>query len=119
MFAVIVAWVFFRADNFHTAGRMLESMAGLHGFGMRELSRSHLRWPMELGLMTFCVALPNTQQVMSLARPALGVLPPPPGRRAGRILWRPTARWAVLIATLAVAAILLLSRPSEFIYYQF
>ena len=115
----MVAWVFFRANSFHTAGRLLSSMAGFHGLGLRDLSRSHLRWPMALALMAFCVLAPNTQQVMALAHPALGVLPPPPDVRAGRILWRPTPAWALLTAALAVAAMMFLSRPSEFIYYQF
>jgi hypothetical protein len=94
-------------------------MAGLHGVRLAELSRSHLRWPMVLGLMGFCLLVPNTQQIMSLARPALGVLPPPPGQRTGRLLWRPDVRWALVTAACAVASIMLLSRASQFIYYQF
>jgi D-alanyl-lipoteichoic acid acyltransferase DltB (MBOAT superfamily) len=117
--AVVVAWVFFRADTFGTAGRMLGAMCGLNGLRPQEFLRSHLRWPMVLAALALCVGLPNSQQVMSLARPALGVLPPPPGRQSGRLLWRPTVGWALFTAAIAIASILCLSRPSEFIYYQF
>jgi len=117
--SVVVAWVFFRAGSFPTAGHMLAGMLAIHGFHLEEIHRSHLRWPMTLSAMAFCFFAPNTQHFMALARPAQGVLPPPPGERAGRLLWHPTAVWAMVSAALAIASILLLARPSEFIYYQF
>ena len=117
--AVVVAWVFFRADSFGTAGRLLGAMAGSKGLKLAEFRDSHMRWPMVLTAMAFCFFAINTQHFMSLARPALGVVPPAPDQRGGEVLWQPTAGWALLTAGVAVACILFLSRASEFIYYQF
>jgi hypothetical protein len=111
--------VFFRADNFVAAGRMLGGMAGFHGMGWEVFHRSHMRWPMVICAMAFCFFAPNTQHFMSLARPALGILPPLPDERAGRLLWRPNVAYAMVTAAAAIASILYLSRASEFIYYQF
>jgi len=117
--AVVIAWVFFRATDFRVAGHMLAGMFAMHGLHLEEVGRSHMRWPMTLAAMAFCFLAPNTQHFMALARPALGVLPPPADQRTGRLLWHPTAAWAMVSAALAIASILLLARPSEFIYYQF
>jgi D-alanyl-lipoteichoic acid acyltransferase DltB (MBOAT superfamily) len=117
--SVAVAWVFFRADNFHAAGRMLLGLFGGHGFDLRQFWIDRARWAPIVPLLALVFWAPNTQKVMSLARPALGVLPPPPSQRSGRLLWRPTALWASIAAVAAIASILYLWRASEFIYYQF
>ena len=120
--AVVVAWVFFRADTFRTAGRMLADMLPVHGLDLHafshDLSRSHARWPMALACVIFVFFAPNTQEVMASGRPALGVLPPPPGQRR-RVQWRPNLAWSQITAVAFVAAVICLSRASEFIYYQF
>jgi alginate O-acetyltransferase complex protein AlgI len=117
--AIVIAWVFFRAQDFRISGHMLAGMCAMHGLHLDEIRRSHLRWPMTLSAIAFCFFAPNTQHLMALVRPALGVLPPPPNQQAGRLLWRPTLPWALVSAALAIASILSLARPSEFIYYQF
>jgi alginate O-acetyltransferase complex protein AlgI len=117
--AVVVAWVFFRADDFTTAGRMLRSMSGIDGFHLEEIRDSHARWPMAILLVVFVMIAPNSQQVMRMARPALGVLPLTPREQKGKFLWWPDLPWAAITAALAVASIYSLSRASEFIYYQF
>ncbi|GJH13511.1 MBOAT family protein [Caballeronia novacaledonica] len=40
--AVVVGWVFFRAENFRTAWDMLEGMAGLHGVSLPAWLNEHL-----------------------------------------------------------------------------
>ena len=116
---VVIAWVVFRASSLPAAGHLLAAMSGFHGVHLHDIARSHMRWPAVLALIAFCFTAPNTQHLMALVRPALGVLPPPPDQRSGRLLWRPTAAWAVVTAVLAVVGIISLSSVSEFIYYQF
>jgi D-alanyl-lipoteichoic acid acyltransferase DltB (MBOAT superfamily) len=116
---VIVAWVFFRAENFHSAGRILAGMSGAHGIDCAHIWHARTNWILVMGLLAFVFFAPNSQRIMALARPALGVLPPTAEAQEGRLLWRPDLAWAVVVAVAGIASVLLLSTASEFIYYQF
>ncbi len=117
--SVAVAWVFFRADTFSAAGRMLVGMFDVRRINVEEIRMDRTRWVFVLVMLAVVLWMPNSQKVMSLGRPALGVIPPPPGERRARLLWRPGVVWAFITVGLAIASILYLSRASEFIYYQF
>ena len=117
--AVVVAWVFFRADSLAAAQAMLEGMAGIHGiskadpyyYGMPELKGLLLMFVIAWGL-------PNAQQLLHRYRPVIAtyadeILAP------GRLSWRPSAAWALLTAVLLIAAAVNLTHVSEFLYYQF
>lgn len=118
---VVVAWVFFRADSLTAAVAILKGMAGLNGFARHEANwggGQELKWL----LLMFVVAwgLPNVQQLLHRHRPAIqtypGEIAPPRWRR---LAWQPSAGWALVTALLFVAALINLSRVSEFLYYQF
>jgi len=68
--AVVVAWVFFRAETGGHALAMLSGMAGLNGFGQAPVIETAVfGW---LAVLLFIVwALPNTQEWMAASRPAL------------------------------------------------
>jgi len=119
--AVVVAWVFFRAESLSAAKAIFAGMAGLNGvtkadpyyFGMPEV-----RWLVAMFVIVW--ALPNAQQVLHRHRPALETYPgelSPPRWRA--LEWRPAPAWALVTAALFVAALINLTRVSEFLYYQF
>lgn len=118
---VVVAWVFFRAESLEAALSILQGMAGLNGFARREANwggGQEIRWL----LLMFLVAwgLPNVQQIFHRHRPAIETYPgevAPP--RWQRLTWRPNRGWAGLTAVLFVAALINLTRVSEFLYYQF
>ena len=118
-FAVVVGWVFFRAESLTAARAMLEGMAGLHGISKAD--PYYFGAPELKGLLVmFVVAwgLPNVQQLLHRYGPVLETYPgesPAPGR----LIWRPTAGWAALTAALFIAAAVNLTRVSEFLYYQF
>ncbi|MGZ8180815.1 MAG: MBOAT family O-acyltransferase [Methylobacter sp.] len=144
-FAVMVAWVPFRAKDFDSTMVIWKGMAGLSGFtlpkgldsklgdlggwlidhnvrfvgvldGIAPFRFIDVLWFVVLMICTFF--MPNTQQFMRKYRPALYskiVL-----RDMGSsILWRPTLGWSIGISFLLVYAILGLVRPSEFLYFQF
>jgi alginate O-acetyltransferase complex protein AlgI len=141
-FAVVVAWVFFRASSFDAAFSMLEAMAGINGAslptvfapalgGLREPLEalgvefslgggsqfvSTYVWVITLSLVVFLA--PNTQEMMGRWRPALDDAYAPAGSQA-KFVWRPSVRWAVMMSLVAIAGILSLSHPSEFLYFQF
>jgi D-alanyl-lipoteichoic acid acyltransferase DltB (MBOAT superfamily) len=117
--AVVVAWVFFRAESVTAARAVLEGMAGLNGvsradpyyFGNPELK----------GLLAmFLVAwgLPNVQQLLRRYRPVLETYPGDVPANS-RLAWHPSAAWALLTAAMFIAAVVNLTRVSEFLYYQF
>jgi len=137
--AVVVGWVYFRAEDIDAAHHMLASMAspnfsGLSPFYSELLLNSMLgRATQLIGLQfdagtllgaALCTAggiaflAPNTQEVMGQFywRPA-GTLQASRARVDGH--WRPTAAWALAISVAAVCAVMSLSSVSEFLYFQF
>jgi alginate O-acetyltransferase complex protein AlgI len=144
LLAVMIAWVFFRAESFEGAMHLLTAMTNLpstlHGrigpvegwlgalgiqFQGGYIAAEHYA---DLGWLVFWVAflwiLPNTQQWMARYAPTIGVsaerlAPPTFPNFWQRYLWQPNAAWAVVASSLAIVSILGMSRISEFLYFQF
>lgn len=145
--AVCCAWVFFRATTLSGALVILRGMAGEYGVSLPEplmallanagmdLTRSGVSaylgggamfvktwgWVLVAGAIAFL--LPNTQFIVRNFRPALDFQREAKGLRrdwlAHLLQWHPTRGWAVAIALLALAGVLSLNRPSDFLYFQF
>jgi D-alanyl-lipoteichoic acid acyltransferase DltB (MBOAT superfamily) len=139
--AVNVAWVFFRAPDVETGRDILLGMFGVFGVSLPEAlgtSFPALRAALEqagahffLGggrqfVMTYAWILlagtiaflaPNTQQLTARFRPALAASDVGPIGRHFRL--RLNWRWATGLGLLAAASLLSLSRPTEFLYFQF
>jgi len=144
-FFVTIAWVFFRAPDMPTAMRILRGMFGLNGAAIPEvivdrietlrpvLDALHIGTFLGGGsafVMTYAwvligvviaFGLPNTQEWMRRFSPAL-----PDKRQASepafaalRLRWRPSTVWAMTTGLLAAACTLSLTRPTEFLYFQF
>jgi len=140
--AVIVAWVFFRAETPGSAMYVLRSMFGAGGIALPA------RWYEKLGAtghwlavhgvefrdgvfgggpqlnwICICLALawfaPNTQQIMARFEPALNLPDAVTGLRARWWLWRPSWPWLAAGVVAASWAMLSISGLSEFIYFQF
>ncbi len=134
--AVVVGWVFFRAEDVPSALRILAAM--MHGnwqlspFMTDALGAADIaRWleligirptplmllvAMELGLLAVVMGLPNTQQLMS--REYAG-LEPGPVVEPSRLRWGRDRVWASVMTVAATWALLELSGVSEFLYFQF
>jgi D-alanyl-lipoteichoic acid acyltransferase DltB (MBOAT superfamily) len=143
LLAVMVAWVFFRAETFDGALSILSSMthlpdgmatalgplaAPLSSLGVRfdgglfhEEHRRLLLWAV------FWLAViwgwPNTQQLFARYRPAIDFVlaydTPTVLQRWTDLRWRPSYTWAVALGCLSVLCILSLAEISEFLYFQF
>ena len=125
--AVMLAWVFFRAADFPTAGRMLSSMSGGNGFSFRSSLDAGTALALIAVLWLGVWILPNTQEILERFDPAL----PPHG--GGKLAhgdpvaipwlivwrWRPTLIWAAVVALVAAVTMTQMARVSEFIYWQF
>lgn len=135
LLAVILAWVFFRAETFSGATSILAGMVGLNGgTPAKTLEAIALGVPESFVLfipMAFVVwALPNTAELAASYRPtlyfrkALGLKnwKPKDGRWSVFTKWRPTPMWIGPLAVLAVVSVVQMYRLgdlSEFIYYNF
>jgi D-alanyl-lipoteichoic acid acyltransferase DltB (MBOAT superfamily) len=145
--AVVVSWVFFRADSFATAISILRSMIGLNGIQLPVFLEPHLafmrNWgvgflgfTMDVGISqkyaTFGVLLllliswftPNTQQWMGIYNPTLNQTTS--FEHQGwlqkfwqNLPWKPNNIWTVIMAGITTASLLCFTRVSEFLYFQF
>jgi D-alanyl-lipoteichoic acid acyltransferase DltB (MBOAT superfamily) len=129
-FLVLLAWVFFRAESFRSAITILGSMAGIHGFIFRaELVNINLTEATKMLALFLGVVwlFPNSHEVLAAHQPALEYahnpprvsLAPTPRWLSRWLTWQPNLLWALVLAALMVSGVINLSRPTEFIYWQF
>ena len=83
-----------------------------------EISRRLAIWIFVL--MFVALACPNTLQILSRYEPALGVKPQQTEQGIARLLeWNASLPWALAVSGIAAIAIVSISGPSEFLYWQF
>lgn len=134
--AIVVSWVFFRAESFDGALAILQGMSGLNGIILPDIYREALQFTglqfahlevyegkamrLLFALLLVVWYMPNTQQFMYHYRPAFETCPneikPPRGRF---LVWQPNLIWAAFIVILGYVSISKLSSVSEFLYFQF
>ncbi|MBL8386144.1 MAG: MBOAT family protein [Burkholderiales bacterium] len=124
--AVVVAWVFFRAESFAAAGVMLEAMAGLSSAeAAATATENWRRGALLLALLAACAWwAPNVVELFRHERPALpaglpAALPAGLPEAAGRLAFRPVWRWWLAAGFLLGAGMLTFHRNSPFLYFQF
>ncbi|MDY7021042.1 MAG: MBOAT family protein [Cyanobacteriota bacterium] len=128
--AVVIGWVFFRADSMETAFSILKGMIGLNGISSPDAVISYtFSSRLVLGLSILLIIAwfaPNTQQWLAQYNPALDM---PKNRHPSRFMervckrfsWQPNQLSAIALAC-AVFIILkhfLTAPSSEFLYFQF
>ena len=138
--SVAVAWVFFRADSFATAGHMLDCMTGTYGVALRDtggwlasaieltgvdvapvqsrLLHINEKWYIFWIALLIVFFAPSAHEVMR-GKLALDITAVAKKIRQPRLYWRPSQRWAAGIGVMAAVSLLLLTRVNAFIYFQF
>ncbi len=117
-FVVMIAWIFFRADSLGTAFYVIEQMAMID-FTMPtifigESLRAAFLWIVVAALVAFF--LPNSQQMC--LNDEEGVLDAK--TFVGKLFkWRFNVYMAFVMAVITVLGVVSISRPSEFLYFQF
>ncbi|MEM7377238.1 MAG: MBOAT family protein [Pseudomonadota bacterium] len=142
--AVVVAWVYFRAESLDAAHAVLAGMTGINGavipahwqlyfgplapvveavgfrFGVIDTVQRISVIPWILGAFAIAFFAPNTQQILHAFDPALMT------DRKQRIAptvawltWQPSRVWACVIAVLAAWAVFGRSTTSQFLYFNF
>ncbi|WP_426070256.1 MBOAT family O-acyltransferase [Janthinobacterium sp. DSP2-3-3] len=147
--AVCIAWVFFRAPDVASALTILKGMAGGFGMALPDALIPYLlpvqpmlasmgvsfylgggtafmeNWTWIALAAGLVFGMPNTQQIMRRFGPALDFSQAQAAAGQGglgvlrRLTWRASPAWAAVIAALALASMLALNRPAEFLYFQF
>ena len=140
---VVFGWVYFRAPDLPTANRIVLGMLGLNGAALPDAIASRLGplWPFLegmgvqatlggggafVGLWSWIAVgsfiaflLPNTQEIMHRFEPAFAEGNADGVARYTAMSWRPRRRNAVMVGFLLALGVLALSRPTEFLYFQF
>ncbi len=143
--AVVVAWVFFRADSFASALAILSGLTGLNGMSLPGVIHNKMAVYFNIdgisiadsvgGMALFSIFVgfflvwfcPNVQQIMRNYRPTWEDmmrkgepdLSLPSGQVARFLIWRPTASHAVTLGLLFYCCFISLNKVSEFLYFQF
>lgn len=146
--AVVVAWVFFRAETFPAAMNILAGMAGANGIalptsylpylepvaslmGLREgpdevfrdlvqFFPGYLQTLQMTALLGIAWFAPNVYQLMGRFNPALDITHVTVrSDPPPRLGWRPAVLWAVTVFILLYWSLAAMDRTSEFLYFQF
>ncbi len=128
LFAVIVAWVPFRAENIFVAKSMLTSMLSTQHFTMPSMFSSQAKglfyngladWKMGIawifGLCVIALWAPNSLQLMQHHFKNDNRL----DNSSSAIAWKPSTLWAFSMALVMLLCFMLISDDSEFLYFQF
>ncbi|WP_316204926.1 MBOAT family protein [Bradyrhizobium sp. SZCCHNS3004] len=122
--AVVLAWVFFRADNPNAAIRVIKGMIGLSNpqkIGPTSLF-DHREMLMILAGYLACLALPNVNAMFAQWKVGIETYHNPRPWSLLNVSWRPSVVWAVGTSLGLVAAILMniiAGDNSQFLYFQF
>lgn len=143
--AVVVGWVFFRAENVTAAMSILNGMIGRNGFTlpafilsihpfMEEMFKSlgigaslgggtrfisTYLWITGLALIAFF--FPNTQEIIPgmVSMVKKDNTPQEKTSLASRFTWSPSKSWAIGLGLVTATGILAMNQVSEFLYFQF
>ncbi len=117
-FAVVVSWVFFRADNLGSALEILQSMAGAGATTSGNLL-SEAPWLWLAAMAAVALLFPATHDYLAKYTPALN--PPAPRDHFQRVAWRPTFAHGVAIGALVFLTFrrYFVLQPTEFLYFNF
>lgn len=146
--AVVVAWVFFRADDMTSALAMLRGMAdvthiilpadwtpasaglrsaletgGIVSFGPVPYFRGTEQVTLTLALLGVALLLPNVRQMMAGENVATGGTTESTTAgsyfKALRLHWEPRRLWAAATLLMFVGSMFRMTRVSQFLYFQF
>ena len=141
--AVVIGWVFFRAESLPSALSVLAAMAGMHGIVIPSAWVADVHWRIStlLHAMGFTVGnagsnvpdvwgwfwigtlllvatrMPNTQGILSDFRPALDFVPT--NKQPLCVRFHINAVWVLAVVILLTAALTRGEAISEFLYFQF
>jgi len=122
--AVVVAWVFFRADNLRVAGHILRAMMG--AADPAKISPTTVVTSFSISVIALgylaCMVLPNVNAMFEHRDVGLTTYRNPRPWSIADLRWSPTLRWSIaisLVLTSGLIVSLLAGDASQFLYFQF
>jgi D-alanyl-lipoteichoic acid acyltransferase DltB (MBOAT superfamily) len=122
--AVVLAWVFFRADDPNAAIRVIKGMIGLSRtdkIGPTPLIGSQQMLLIFAGYVA-CLVLPNVNAIFARWKVGLETYHNPQPWSVLNLTWRPSVVWAVGTSLCLITALLMnviAGDTSQFLYFQF
>jgi len=123
-FAVILAWVFFRAESFGAAKRLLTAMFGVYGFDLTSTIAIGGKYSAVAIIAGYaiCIMLPNVIDIFYKNNIGLEIYHNPRPWSLISLHWRPSVTWAIattLLLGTGMLATLIAGGISPFLYFQF
>ena len=122
--SVVLAWVFFRADSFSTAFRLIGCMFGAAGPQVPVATVEPDSIMVVILVLAVALLFPNSNEIVPGGHLALSATydgasrqEVPPG--AEWMVWQPSVVWAAGIGVIFILVLASLSKPSPFLYFQF
>ncbi len=121
--AVVIAWVFFRAESMDAALVIFKGMIGLNGVSLPDSLSTETILLMIL-LLIIAWFMPNTQEWMELYYTDRNIEISENNSNYNphfwkRLQWKPNTLWAVITSIMTTISLLHLTKVSEFLYFQF
>jgi alginate O-acetyltransferase complex protein AlgI len=120
-FCVVVAWVFFRADSFAHATRMLGAMAGNASKSAATVNGA-AQFSLIAGAYAICLIMPNVNAIFRGWNVGLVTYDNPVPWSLLALKWEPSYVWALTTAAVLLTAVfvtLITGDISPFLYFQF
>lgn len=119
--AVVVSWVFFRAESFSGSVHMLTAMLNFSSFmDVTGESFAKIHFIFLLVLFFIVLFMPNTQTVVLNIHDKGNIFTLKLFKKINSWLqWEPRVIWAFIIGLMFTFTLIMLERKSEFLYFQF
>jgi len=121
-FFVVLAWVYFRAENLAAARHVVSAMVGRGAGASAPKMVSAFGLALVVAGYAACLALPNVNRMFEQDEVGLVTYRNPPTWSALDVRWRPSMPWALGAAAglvVAMLAILIAGDGTQFLYFQF
>ena len=119
--AVVVSWVFFRAESYDAAIYMLGAMVdftNLSEIKAETFAKVHILSLIISLFIIFCI--PNTLAIVSnISQAESSSSKDLWSRLCSRFQWQPSTVWGVVLGVMFAVTLVMLERESEFLYFQF
>jgi len=118
--AVVVSWVFFRAESFTGGMNIISAMVDISDISVTADKFAKLHLLMILLALYIVWFMPNTQTIILASKEMFAL------NRfkwianvSNKIRWKPNAIWGVIVGSIFTVTLIFLERKSEFLYFQF
>ena len=119
--AVVVSWVFFRAESFTAGMHIIVAMLDISsatGINSSNIAKFHILFILLAFLIVWFI--PNTQRIVTEGKYKAGKFRYKwQAYFNNKLSWQPGIVWGLIVGVIFTFTLILLERKSEFLYFQF